>query len=201
MNEGPRRPHLMTDSLPSSSDSSALARQISRLWTLTVLSLTVNFLIIVLIVIGVISHHHQQTHDRFAQRMAMMRMMHGGFGGMGMNRGFGPMGGFRGGPGGPGGGFGGNMNGGPGGGSKPGGEGLPPNEAILQMLTQKLSLNDDEKAKVKAIIDSHVAEVQKQMEAQHAAVKAQAEDAKAKIKPLLTPDQQKELDALPLPGE
>ena len=82
---------------------------------------------------------------------------------------------------------------------------------ILDHLSQKLSLTDDEKAKVKPILDQQVADIQKQMEAvrdavkkqidaQHEAMKKQIEDAKAKIRPLLTPDQQKQLDALQLTG-
>ena len=44
------------------------------------------------------------------------------------------------------------------------------------------------------------ADLQKQMETQRAAMQKQIEDAKAKIKPFLTADQQKELDAMPVPG-
>jgi Spy/CpxP family protein refolding chaperone len=39
------------------------------------------------------------------------------------------------------------------------------------------------------------------MEAQRQAMQKQIEDTRAKIKPLLTPDQQKQLDALPIPGQ
>jgi hypothetical protein len=39
------------------------------------------------------------------------------------------------------------------------------------------------------------------MEAQHAAMLKSMEDTRAKIKPLLTADQQKALDAMPLPGQ
>ena len=39
------------------------------------------------------------------------------------------------------------------------------------------------------------------METQRAAMQKQIEDTKAKIKPLLNADQQKQLDALPMPGQ
>jgi len=124
-------------------------------------------------------------------------------GGPGMMRGPGPMNGGPGGdgPGRPamGGGFG--MSGMMGGSS-----GNPPDPAkmtdhILGMLTQKLTLTDDQKAKLKPIILDQVTQLQKQMEAQRQAMQKQIEDAKAQIKPLLNADQQKQLDALPLPGQ
>jgi hypothetical protein len=84
--------------------------------------------------------------------------------------------------------------------------GGPPDPAkmtdnILAMLTQKLTLTDDQKAKLKPIIQDQVTQFQKQMEAQRAAMQKQIEDAKAQIKPILNADQQKQLDALPLPGQ
>jgi hypothetical protein len=74
-------------------------------------------------------------------------------------------------------------------------------DGILNHLSTTLSLTDDQKAKIKPIIEQQVAEIQKQMEAQRAAMQKQIEDGKAKIKPLLTADQQKQLDAMPLPGQ
>ena len=130
---------------------------------------------------------------------------------MGMNQGWNGSQGFHGGPG--------PMGGGP---DMMGREkGGPPDPAqmsqnILDHLSQKLSLTDDEKAKIKPIVDQQVADIQKQMEAvresvkkqleaQHEAMKQHIEDSKAKIRPLLTADQQKELDELnltgPKPGE
>jgi ABC-type phosphate transport system auxiliary subunit len=73
-------------------------------------------------------------------------------------------------------------------------------EDILNHLSTQLSLTDDEKTKIKPIVEAQVAEIQKQMEAQRLAMQKQFEDTKAKIKPLLTADQQKQLDAMPLPG-
>ena len=84
--------------------------------------------------------------------------------------------------------------------------GAPPDPAkmtdnVLNMLSTKLTLTDDQKAKLKPIIADQVTQIQKDMEAQRAAMQKDIEDAKAKIKPLLTPDQQKQLDALPIPGQ
>jgi hypothetical protein len=74
-------------------------------------------------------------------------------------------------------------------------------DGILNHLSTTLSLTEDEKTKIKPIIEQQVAEIQKQMEAQRAAMQKQIEDGKAKIRPLLTADQQKQLDAMPLPGQ
>jgi Spy/CpxP family protein refolding chaperone len=74
-------------------------------------------------------------------------------------------------------------------------------DSILNHLSTTLTLTDDEKAKIKPIVEQQVAEIQKQMEAQRQALQKQIEDGKAKIKPLLTPDQQKQLDAMPIPGQ
>jgi len=123
-----------------------------------------------------------------------------GFGGQGGN-GFGPGGGggfnrFGGGPG-PGmpnmgrGGMGGLINGDP----------AKMTDMVLNQLSGKLNLTDDEKAKIKPILQDQITAIQKQMEAQRQAMQKQIEDTKAKIKPLLTPDQQKQLDALPIPGQ
>jgi hypothetical protein len=234
----------MADNLPSSSEKTVVVNdpQLGRLRTLTILSLSLNALILFLIVVGCIIHHHREKEMRgfggrggFGGGSSFGGQCHMGgwghrfhrFGGMGWNRG-GNFGGGRGwGSGGPGmgnrpsfgGGPGDNDNarggfgrgpGGPGGpgffGGGPGGKNGPPDPAkmtdgILAMLTNKLSLTDDEKTKVKPIIQDQVTQLQAQMEAQRAAMQKQIEDAKAKIKPLLTPDQQKQLDALPLPGQ
>jgi Spy/CpxP family protein refolding chaperone len=73
-------------------------------------------------------------------------------------------------------------------------------DAILDMLTRSLTLTDDQKAKLKPIIEQQIAQVQKQMEAQRDALQKQMADAKAQIKPILNAEQQKQLDALPIPG-
>ena len=43
-------------------------------------------------------------------------------------------------------------------------------DGILDHLSTTLSLTDDQKAKIKPIIEQELAEIQKQMEAQHAAM-------------------------------
>jgi hypothetical protein len=188
-----------------------------RLWTLTIASLILNALILVLLVAGAIIHHHHQHHG-FASRDGRdggcfqgQRPMGFGpsfhhFGGMGMNRGWGGPDGFRGGrEGGPP-----AMGGAPGmpgmGGMMGGVKSGPPDparmtDAILDHLSTTLTLTDDQKVRIKPIIEQQVAEIQKRMEAQRAAMQKQIEDAKARIKPLLTADQQKQLDAMPLPGQ
>lgn len=198
---------FMAEILPSPNDKNVIVptSHLCKLWTMTVVSLVLNAVIICLLLVGAIMHHHQMQRDRgFADRgeRHFGRMM-------GMNQGWNGPQGFRGGPGGR---FEGSnpMGGGPGmdgvRGMKGGDKGGPPDPArmsenILDHLSQKLSLTDDEKAKIKPIINQQVTEIQKQMEAQRAAMKKQIEDARAKIKPLLTIDQQKQLDAMPLPGQ
>jgi hypothetical protein len=73
-------------------------------------------------------------------------------------------------------------------------------DAVLQHLSQQLSLTDDEKAKIKPLVEADVAEMQKNAQAFRETMQKQFEDAKAQIKPLLNADQQKQLDALPTPG-
>jgi hypothetical protein len=181
----------MPEILPSPNDGTVVVpiHHLGKLWTMTIVSLALNAVIIVLLLVGAIIHHHQM-HRGFADRgdrhFGMMMGMHQGWNGAQGFRGGSGMGGMRG------------MMGG----DKSG----PPDPAkvsenILGHLSQKLSLTDDEKAKIKPIIDQQVTEMQKQMEAQRAAMKQQIEDARAKIKPLLTADQQKQLDAMPLPGQ
>jgi hypothetical protein len=211
----------MADTPPSSNEKAVVANNshLCRLWTLTIASLTLNVLILALIVVGAIIHHHQKHHGfagrdgynsgRFEGQCQMGGPRFHHFGGMGMERGWGRPEGFRGdrdrderGPGGPPpgmpamGGMHGMMDG-------PGGKPDPAKmtEMMLNNLSQKLTLTDDEKAKIKPIVEQQVAEIQKQREAQRAAMQKQIEEGKAKIKPLLTPEQQKQLDAMPLPGQ
>jgi hypothetical protein len=73
-------------------------------------------------------------------------------------------------------------------------------DEILNHLTRQLTLTDDEKAKIKPIVLAQVTDIQKEEQAHRQAFEKQIEDGKAKIRALLTPDQQKELDALPTPG-
>ena len=208
-------------SSPSNEQPAATGRAIKRLWTLTIASLALNGIILCLIVVGAIVHHHRLERG-FGDHGQGFRFQDRGpgewgprfhrFGGYN----WGPRGGFdRGGRfgdnGGPG--FGGErwghgFRGGVGmgrGGPGDSGPEMPSinpgkpdpakmSEMILNHLSQRLSLTEDEKAKIKPIIDQ-------QIEAQRAAMQKQMQDTKAKIRALLTPDQQKQLDALPLPGQ
>ena len=74
-------------------------------------------------------------------------------------------------------------------------------DKVLNRLSTQLNLTDDEKAKIKPLVLDTATQIQKSMEAQRAANQKAMADTKAKIKALLTPDQQKQLDAMPLPGE
>jgi hypothetical protein len=118
--------------------------------------------------------------------------------GMGQPRGWG---------GGPPGDFGGpGMGGHPGmGGFDGGGDGFigktPPSaeemtDRFMLMLAPKLSLTDAESAQVRPIIQNGIEQLQKDMEAQKQAHQKMIEDAKAKIRAVLTPDQQKQFDEL-----
>ncbi|HUB66035.1 MAG TPA: hypothetical protein VL981_00960 [Candidatus Methylacidiphilales bacterium] len=104
----------------------------------------------------------------------------GGFWG-GMGRGFGMRG----------------MMGGPNGQADP----AKATDAILNRLTRRLTLTADQQAKIKPIILQQVTDMQKQMDAQRQAMQKLVTNTKAQIKALLTPDQQKQFDAMPLPGQ
>jgi hypothetical protein len=67
-------------------------------------------------------------------------------------------------------------------------------DAILNHLTKTLNLTDDQKAKIKPIIEA-------QVQAQQQAMEKGLQDTKDKLKPILDADQQKLLDSLPTPGE
>ena len=73
-------------------------------------------------------------------------------------------------------------------------------DRMLNRLSRQLSLTDDEKAKLKPVLDAQAAQMQKDMQAQRDARQKALSDTKAKVRALLTPDQQKQLDALPMPG-
>jgi len=69
----------------------------------------------------------------------------------------------------------------------------------LQMLAQKLNLTDDQKAKIKPILEQHMQERQSIMKDQtlsqaekHSKIQASMESAHSKIEPILTDDQKKE---------
>lgn len=74
-------------------------------------------------------------------------------------------------------------------------------DGILAHLTQQLTLSDDQKARIKPIISQGIAQFQKDMEERKQAMQKQIEDAKAKIKPILNADQQKQFDEMPMPGQ
>jgi hypothetical protein len=71
---------------------------------------------------------------------------------------------------------------------------------ILNRLNGQLSLTEDEKAKIKPIIQADVDQFQKEAATWHQALQKRFEDTKAQIRPLLDADQQKKLDQLPAPG-
>jgi hypothetical protein len=211
---------------------------LSRLWTLTIISLCLNGLILLLILIGGIIHHHRMKeqhgsaggrggeggrgggcsfekggfrggfHHHFGQwDRGGWGHREGGFGARGGWGGGGPGDGDKGFRGHEGGGFGprGGWGGAPGDGNKGfgdahGGMGMNSN-AILNMLTQSLTLTDDQKAKIKPIVDQELAQIQKEKDDARQAILKQIDDGKAKIKPLLNADQQKQLDAMPSPGQ
>jgi hypothetical protein len=191
----------MADTLPSPPPEKAVVVahvNIGRLYTLTIISLTLNVVILVLLLAGAMAHHHAMMRERFDGP----GMRGGGPGDRGPDREGRPFprfgDGWRRGP---------EGDRGPGGpdGDFRRGPGAPPDpakmtDAIMGHLTEKLALTDDEKAKIKPIVQQQVDELQQQREAQRTAMQKQFEDAKAKIKPLLTPDQQKQLDAMPVPG-
>jgi len=174
-----------TPTPPSSTEKNVVVNncQLCRLWTLTIASLTLNVLILLLLMVGAIIHHHHKHHPGFGNgaRFERQHQMDSGqrfhnFGGPGMPGMMGK-----------------NKNGPP--------DPAKVTDGILNHLSEKLTLTDDQKAKIKPIIEQQVTEIQKQLEAQRQEIQKQIEDTKAKIKPLLTPDQQKQLDAMPLPGQ
>lgn len=205
------------------------SRQLARLWNFTILSIVLNVVILAALLIGAVCRHeNHKRHHKFAggpgfgpmQCMAgpqeFGRGFHhfrgqgwGGPGGMGGCPMMGecPMMGNNGGP---------NMMSG----GMPGMPGMgdpgmmdkrewkawkKPDPAkmsdmILNHLSSQLTLTDDEKTKVKAILQDQAAQMQKDMDAQKAAREKAMTDTKAKIRAVLTPDQQKQFDALPMPG-
>jgi hypothetical protein len=215
----------MPDISPASPERTVVVtRGGSRLVTILTV---VNSVILALIVICAVIHHHRMKHEQGQGFAGGGRDggaqcecgFHGGhhhfrhFGFNGGGQGFDRQGGFGGG-----GGFGGQRFGGQGGGGfrhgigmgKMGmprdGMGMAGNpdqmtDAILQHLSTQLSLTDDQKAKIKPLVQADVAEFQKNAQALRDAMQKQFTDAKAQIRPLLNADQQKQLDALPTPGQ
>jgi hypothetical protein len=135
--------------------------------------------------------HHEWGHHPFADR--------GGDRFGGPEEGGPPPHGFNldqphgwGGPGGPGG-FGGGMD---------HFQGMTPPTAeamtdrFMLALDGKLSLTDQESAQIRPIVQDGIAQFQKDMEAQKAAHQKMLDDAKTKIRAVLTPDQQKAFDEM-----
>jgi hypothetical protein len=190
-----------------------------RLWTLVFVSLGLNGLILLVLLIGFLCHHHRHYgSSRFADygdRGASFCMMgEKGFGhhfhsigghkfGMGPGygrpdgfgreeefRGIGPMGMMRG-------------ENGRGMGMEKNGSPSPADmtDKILNHLSNRLSLTDDQKIKLRPVIEQQVTQMQKDMEAQRQAMQKLMEETKAKVKPILNADQQKQLDQIKLPGQ
>jgi hypothetical protein len=67
---------------------------------------------------------------------------------------------------------------------------------LMLALDQKLTLTDAESAQIRPLVQDDIAQFQKDMEAQKAAHQKMIEDAKAKVRAVLTPDQQKQFDAM-----
>jgi hypothetical protein len=79
---------------------------------------------------------------------------------------------------------------------------------FMLALTDRLSLTDQESAQIRPIVQQDIAQFQKDMAAQKDAHQKMLDDAKTKIRGVLTPDQQKEFDAMtadfggaPAPGK
>jgi hypothetical protein len=220
----------MPDSTPTTGDRTVVVHRHS---TLTYISLGFNALILLLILIGIVTGHHDKREHR-GEWGGGGRFEHRHWADRG-DRGFdhhdcGPMRGDRDdrgpgdrddgdrggwdhhdmgmedhhrpdgdkpdfGPGGPGGdqpGFGGMDH------FKPA---TPPNaeemtDRLMLMLDQKLALTDAESSQIRPLVQGDIAQFQKDMEAQKAAHQKMIEDAKAKIRAALTPDQQKQFDQL-----
>lgn len=221
----------MAETTPTEKTVVVNSNHLCRLWTLTSISLALNVLILVLLVVGCIIHHHhklQKHHGGFGGGRGGeghccmaghegcghgFHHFHGGFGGGSCMKhgGFGQKrGGFGGGKMGRGemhGGFGKEHHGDMMGGGMMGrGKNGPPDpakitDAILNHLSAKLTLTEDEKAKIKPIILDQITQAQKDMEATRQTHEKAMQDTRDKIKALLTPDQQKLLDAMPKPGQ
>jgi hypothetical protein len=219
----------MNDTLPSP-DVAVLSQRLTRLRTLTIVSLALNGLILLFILAGIVAHHHHRHHGNFGgwrdrggdfDRGGFRHDFHHHDGGdrggwdrsdrrFGADRGDSDRGNFdRGGF--DRGGFGGGNFAGSGFGDHPrmGPMGAPPappdpakmTDGILNHLTQALTLTDDEKAKIKPIVAAQVAQFQKEAEDRRQEMQKEMADGRAKIRALLNPDQQKTLDQLPVPGE
>jgi len=76
------------------------------------------------------------------------------------------------------------------------GGGPPNSEAILKMLSSKLSLTAEQRDKVAALLKDHSPKMEALRNKTHDDFKAQREAFNLKLRPLLNPDQQKKLDEM-----
>jgi hypothetical protein len=67
-------------------------------------------------------------------------------------------------------------------------------DRFMLALDEKLTLTDAENAQIRPIVQDGIAQFQKDLEAQKAAHQKMLDDAKTKIRAVLTPDQQKKFD-------
>ncbi len=210
----------MAETTPTTSETTVVVNKnhLCRLWTFTLISLSLNALILLILIVGGILHHHMEGRHH---KHGFGGWRHEG-GGRFEKEGHREFHHFRGGSG-----FDrdrfddngqegmdrgrreGSFSKGPGGldrmgmGRGPQGAPNPAKMAdmMLNHLSEKLTLTDDEKAKIKPILDAQAAQMQKDMETQRTNRQKSIEDTRTKIKTLLTPDQQKQLDALPVTGQ
>jgi hypothetical protein len=215
----------MPDSTPTTVDRTVV---VNRYGALTWISLAFNAFILLLILISIVSNHHDQQdkhggwgnhhekhgwgnrrqgdYDRHDEGGMRHEWGHHDFGGgRGDKHGPGDMG-HRGfgmedhhGWGGDRSGFGGH---GPGGMGMPGGMPMMPQNAeemtdrLMLIMTGKLKLTDAESTQIRPIVQGQIEQLQKDMEAQKTAHQKMIDDAKMKIRTILTPDQQKQFDQM-----
>ncbi len=79
--------------------------------------------------------------------------------------------------------------------------GTPPSaeemtDRLMLMLTPKLKLTDAEAAQIRPVITGDIQQFQKELETQKQEHQKMIEDGKTKIRAVLTPDQQKQFDAM-----
>lgn len=210
----------MADITPTTSDRTVVVQRHSAL---TYISLGFNALVLLLILCGIAADHHRKANadrergpvehrqwagDRDDGRFDRHEMnsrhewKHREFGrdegmaGCPMDEGPDRHAGFGGGPRG---GFGGDMH--PGFGGFDHGPMTPPSaeamtDRFMLTLAEKLSLTDDESAKIRPIVHDGIAQFQKDLETQKQAHEKMLQDAKTKVRAVLTPDQQKQFDEM-----
>jgi Spy/CpxP family protein refolding chaperone len=69
-------------------------------------------------------------------------------------------------------------------------------DRLMLMMTGKLKLTDAESTQIRPIVQGQIEQLQKDMEAQKTAHQKMIDDAKMKIRTILTPDQQKQFDQM-----